>query len=204
MSVRARSTMSLQLEIEGAFVQSGGPNFLATNVRFEKALEHILLEPTDDRITFQHVQDRGMTFKNLRTTVLLLGGKLRHVAFPIPHLGKPFRTLGNGFTFDFGFQRGRLSFKHVIEKLLRSVWTVNFFGGFQQLERQLIAITWIKVVTATSKPINHFGTAHFLRAPPGIEITIALQRQAMLFNAHVAHLPFLDELVYGHPFGPLQ
>ena len=52
--------------------------------------------------------------------------------------------------------------------------------------------------------IDHFRAAHFLRAPPGIEVTIALEREAMLLDAHVAHLHFGDELVDREAFGALE
>ncbi len=52
--------------------------------------------------------------------------------------------------------------------------------------------------------IDHFGTPHLLRASPGVEITVALQGQAMLLDAHVAHVHSLDELVHGQPARALE
>ena len=51
-----------------------------------------------------------------------------------------------------------------------------------------------------SQAIDHFRTSHFLRAPPGIKIAVPLQGQAMLFDPHVTHLHFPDELIDRHPF----
>ena len=75
---------------------------------------------------------------------------------------------------------------------------------FQQLECELVAIGRKKIVGAAREPVNHFRPAHSLRPPPGIEITIALEGEAMLLDAHVAHLHFGDELVDRHPLGTLE
>jgi hypothetical protein len=59
-------------------------------------------------------------------------------------------------------------------------------------------------VGATGEPVNHFGPAHFLGAPPGIQIPITLEREAVLLDAHVAHFHLSNELVDGHASGPLE
>jgi len=43
-----------------------------------------------------------------------------------------------------------------------------------------------------------------LRPTPGVEITIALERDAMLLDAHVAHAHFVDELIDGESASPLK
>jgi hypothetical protein len=43
-----------------------------------------------------------------------------------------------------------------------------------------------------------------LRTAPGIEITIALQGQAMLLDAHVTHPHLFNEFVHRHPARPLE
>ena len=69
---------------------------------------------------------------------------------------------------------------------------------------KVVAVGMEKIVGAPGQAINHFRAAHFLRASPGIEITIALEREAMLLDAHVAHLHFRDELVDGESSGALE
>jgi len=59
-------------------------------------------------------------------------------------------------------------------------------------------------MTAAGQPIDHFRSPHFLRASPGIEITIALERETMLLDAHVTHLHFRDELIDGETTRPFE
>ena len=54
------------------------------------------------------------------------------------------------------------------------------------------------------KPVNHFRATHFLRSAPGIQVAIALKREAMLFDTHVAHLHSFNQLVNRHASGPLE
>src|SRR6202040_1539892 len=48
---------------------------------------------------------------------------------------------------------------------------------------------------AAGQTINHLRASHFLRTAPGIEITVALQGEAMLFDAHVTHPHAIDQFV---------
>jgi hypothetical protein len=59
-----------------------------------------------------------------------------------------------------------------------------------------------KIVSAAGKAINHLRPAHSLGTSPGVEITIAMERDAMLLDAHVAHPHFFYELINRHAFGP--
>ena len=59
-------------------------------------------------------------------------------------------------------------------------------------------------MAAARKPVNHFRATHLLRSAPGIQITIALKSEAMLFDAHVAHLHSFNQLVDGHAPSPLE
>ena len=52
--------------------------------------------------------------------------------------------------------------------------------------------------------VNHFRPTHLLGASPGIEIAVALERQAVLLDAHVTHLHFRDEFVDGQTFGTFE
>src|SRR5205807_5555221 len=82
--------------------------------------------------------------------------------------------------------------------------TVNFLDRLQQLEREIVTVARKKVVGPAGEPVNHFRATHFLRPPPGIEITVALESKAMLLDAHVTHLHARDELVNGTTFGALK
>ncbi len=57
---------------------------------------------------------------------------------------------------------------------------------------------------AAREPVNHFWTTHLLRTAPGIQITIALKGEAVLLDAHIAHVHFFHELVDRQPSGPLE
>ena len=59
-------------------------------------------------------------------------------------------------------------------------------------------------MASAGEPVNHFRPTHPLRAPPGIEITVALECDAMLFDPHVTHLHFFDEFVHRHSSGALE
>jgi hypothetical protein len=61
-----------------------------------------------------------------------------------------------------------------------------------------MAVGLKKIVTPTRQPIDHLWATHFLRTAPGIQIAITLESKTMLFDAHVAHLHFLHQLVDGH------
>ena len=61
-----------------------------------------------------------------------------------------------------------------------------------------------KIVRTAGKTINHFRPAHSLRASPGVEITVPMERDAMLFDPHVAHPHFVHELVDRQALGALK
>ena len=67
-----------------------------------------------------------------------------------------------------------------------------------------MAVGMKKIVCAARKAIDHLWPAHFLRTPPGIEIPVAMQGNAMLFDPHVAHPHFVHELVDRHALGALE
>jgi len=144
-----------------------------------------------------------MTFENLRAA-LLSHEKLRHMAFAISDPGQPFCAVRDGLSFHPGFQRGGSFPKDIVEQFFGCVRSVNLPARPQQLERKLITIRGKEVVAAAREAVNHFRPAHFLRAPPGIKIAIALEGEAMLFDAHVTHLHSVNELIDGHPLGALE
>jgi hypothetical protein len=59
-------------------------------------------------------------------------------------------------------------------------------------------------VRAARQPVNHLRAPHLLRAPPRIEVTIALKRETMLFDSHVAHLHSRNELIDGQAAGSFE
>ena len=67
-----------------------------------------------------------------------------------------------------------------------------------------MAVGMKEIVRAARKAIDHLRSAHFLRATPGIQIAVAMQSNAMLFDPHVAHPHFFHELVDRHPLGALE
>ncbi len=67
-----------------------------------------------------------------------------------------------------------------------------------------MAIGLKKIMRTARKAIDHLWSAHFLRSPPSIQIPVAMQRNAMLFDTHIAHAHFFHELVDRHAFGALE
>ena len=67
-----------------------------------------------------------------------------------------------------------------------------------------MAVGMKKIMRAARKTIDHLRSAHFLRAPPGIQIAVAMQRNAMLLDAHIAHAHSFHELVDRHALGALE
>src|SRR5438045_6653622 len=61
-----------------------------------------------------------------------------------------------------------------------------------------------KIVRSARKAIDHLRSAHFLRSPPGIKIAVAMQLNAVLFDAHIAHAHFFHELVDRHALSALE
>ena len=106
--------------------------------------------------------------------------------------------------FDLCLQLARFPFEKVVKQLFGSVASVNFLDRLQEIEREGVAVRLEEPMTATGQPIDHLGPAHLLRASPGIEITVALEGEAMLLDPHVAHLHFGDELIDGESAGTLE
>src|SRR5215471_14474532 len=103
--------LDLRGELKDALVQPGVTNNLPANTGAQNGFEHVLLEPSNDGVTLQHVQDRGMTLQDVRTTILVVIEEFRHVAFTISHMRKPFRAVGDGVSLRFGSQSRGLLFE---------------------------------------------------------------------------------------------
>src|SRR5436309_15606056 len=54
-------------ELKDALVQPGVTNDLPAHTGIQNGFKHVLLEASNDGITLQHVQDRGMTLQNVRS-----------------------------------------------------------------------------------------------------------------------------------------
>ena len=67
-----------------------------------------------------------------------------------------------------------------------------------------MAVGMKQIMRAGRKAIDHFRSAHLLWSPPRIQIPVAMQCDAMLFDAHVAHAHSFHELVDRHAFGALE
>jgi hypothetical protein len=67
-----------------------------------------------------------------------------------------------------------------------------------------MALSLKKVMASACQPIDHLGATHLLWPTPRIQVTVSLEREAMLLDAHVAHLHFFHELVDGHSPGALE
>src|ERR1051325_2922747 len=149
-----------------ALVQTGVASYFAPHARAEHAFEQVLLEPSNDRVTLQQIQDRGMALNNARAAIVLVVDELGHVTFAVTNVREPLRALCYGVPLRLGFEPRSLLFENAVKKLLRR--------------------------------------AHFLRATPGIEVAVAVKGDAMLLNAHVAHVHSFHELVDGHSPGALE
>ena len=145
-----------------------------------------------------------MTLQNVRATVFAIVNELRHVPFAIAGVRKPLRAVSDSLSPSLRFQSGSLLFENVVKQFLRPVRAVNVLGCFQQVQCELVAVGLKKIVGATSKPIDHLGSSHSLWAAPSVQISIAMQSDAMLFNSHVAHPHFVDELVDRQALGALE
>ena len=106
--------------------------------------------------------------------------------------------------FTFGFEGDGFALENVEKKFLGTIRSVDLLDRLQQFESELITFLGKKIVSAARQPVNHFGPSHFLRAAPSVEIPIAFEGEAMLLNAHVAHLHFRHELVDGQTLRPLE
>src|ERR1041385_8832887 len=76
-------------EIKGALVETGRAGLLAPNFGAEHTFEHVLLEPRNDRVLLEQIQNRRMAFENLGTALFFLGHILRHVTFLFPLARQP-------------------------------------------------------------------------------------------------------------------
>src|SRR6476620_4840542 len=72
-------------EMKRALVQTRVANHFAAHARAQDGFEHVLLEPTNDRVALQQIQDRGMTLNNAGATILFVD-ELRHVTFPVTNM----------------------------------------------------------------------------------------------------------------------
>src|ERR1043166_6474964 len=111
-----------------------------------------------------------MTLKNLRAAVFLLAEELSHITFRIANMCKPFRAFRYGISFRLGFKRRGLLFEDTVKQLLGGVGAVNGLSGLQQVECKMVAIGMKKIMRDTRKPVDHLGSSHLLRSPPGIQI----------------------------------
>src|ERR1041385_5894692 len=187
-----------------ALVQTGVATYFAPHARAEHAFEQVLLKPSNDRVTLQQIQDRGMALNNARAAVVLVVDELGHVTFAVTNVREPLRALRYGVPLRLGFEPRSLLFENAVKKLLRRVWPVDFLGRFQQIQSELMTVGLEEIVASARKAIDHLRPAHFLRATPGVEVTVAVKGDAMLLNAHVAHVHSFHELVDGHSPGALE
>ena len=145
-----------------------------------------------------------MTLENTGAAAVFVVGALCHVAFPITNMREPLRAFCHRVSLRLGFERRGLLFENAVKELLRRVWSVDFLGGFQQIQCELRTVGLEKIVAPARKPIDHLRPTHFLRATPGVKVTVSVKGDAMLLNAHVTHVHSFHELVDGHAPGALE
>src|SRR5437016_7727672 len=76
-----------------------------------------------------------MTFQNMRTAIfVVVVDELRHVAFRVTDVRKPFRAFRDGLSLRLGFQRRRLLFEYAVKQLLRRVRSVDVLGCLRSEE----------------------------------------------------------------------
>src|SRR4051812_10135315 len=68
-------------EVKRALVKTRGACLFPAHLGAENSFEHVFLEPADDRILVEQIQDRRMAFKNLRAAFSFVGDELRHETF---------------------------------------------------------------------------------------------------------------------------
>src|SRR4029077_1823486 len=144
----------------------------------------------------EEIQDRGMTFKNSWPAVLVTD-ELGHVTFTITEMSEPLCAFRHRVSLCLSLERRGLLFEKIVKEFLRRVWSVDFLGRFQKVQSELITIGLEKVMAPARKTIDHLRPAHFLRATPRVQIAVAVKSDAMLLDAHVAHVHFVHELVDG-------
>src|SRR4029077_14841614 len=120
-------------------------------------------------------------------SAVLIIAELGHVAFAITEMREPPRAFRHRVSLCLSLERCGLLFEKIVKELLRRVWSVDFLGRFQHVESELITIGLKKIMAPARKTIDHFRPSHFLRATPGVQIAVAVKRDAMLLDAHVAH-----------------
>src|SRR5262245_49941617 len=96
----------------------------------------------------EHVENGGMTLKNLGPAVFLVVKELSHVAFAIADMCKPFCPFRDGVSFRFGFQRRSFLFENAVKQLLRRVRSISGLGCFQYVQCKLVAIGMKKIMRA--------------------------------------------------------
>src|SRR5438067_6377565 len=138
-----------------------------------------------------------MAFDDLRTT-LVLTSELRHVTLAVAKSRQGFGPFSDSGTFHLLFETGAFPLVQVVEQLLRRIWPMNILNRLEKIDCKTVAVGLEKVMRPAGQTINHLRPSHFLRTPPGIEIAVSLEGEAVLLDAHVAHLHFFDELVNGH------
>ena len=143
-----------------------------------------------------------MTLEDLRA--VFVGDELGHVTLPVTDVGEPFSALRNGVPLHLRIERRSLPFENIVKELLRRVCSINLLGCFQQVESELMTIGLKEIVAPTRQAIDHLRPAHFLWATPGVQITVPVKRDAMLLDAHVAHVHFSHELIDRHSAGALE
>lgn len=145
-----------------------------------------------------------MTFQNLRPALTRLLDVLRHKALGVAQAGQRLGAIFHRLTLKARLVCRTFPLENRVEQLFRGVWAINFLNRFEHIEGESVAIGFKQLMGPASQAVNHLGPSHFLWAAPGIEITVAFQRQAMLLDAHVAHLHSRDQLVDGKSLGPFQ
>src|SRR6516165_9644711 len=193
----------LRRKMKRALVQTGVASHFAPHARTQHGFEHVLLEPSNDRVMLHQIQDRGMTLEDTGAAVFAVK-ELGHVAFAITKMREPLRAFCYRVSLCLGFKRRGFLFENAVKKLLRSVWSVDFLGRFQEIESKLMTVGLKKIVAPTRKAIDHLRASHFLRAPPRVKVAVAVKGDAMLLNAHVTHVHSFHELVDGHSPGALE
>src|SRR6058998_3719908 len=150
-----------------ALVQTRVANHFAAHARAQDGFEQVLLEPPNDRVTLQQIQDRGMTLKNAGAAIFVIA-ELGHVAFPITDMREPLRAFRYHVSLRLGFERRGLLFENAVKELLRRVWSVDFLGRFQQVQSQLMTVGLKEIVASARESIDHLRPAHSLGATPGV------------------------------------
>src|ERR1700736_19780 len=131
-ATRSRCGHFLRGKVKRALVQPGRARFLASNIDTEHRFKHRFLEPPDDGVALEQIQNGRMILENVRTDAVdLADPELCHVAFVGAHWGEPFRAVGHGPDFYLVLERLRSSLEDIVEQFFRSVRAMNFVDRFQ-------------------------------------------------------------------------